>query len=136
MTLPTSPLGPILVVEDDPPNLRLLRFILERAGFVVHAVRDAEAALTAMRETTPRLVVTDLNLPGMSGVALTRRLKANAATRDIPVVAVTSLDVDDELTRQAREAGAIVSLHKPFRSEQFTQLIQVLAADLPAERRT
>jgi CheY-like chemotaxis protein len=82
---------PILIVDDNPANLMLLQFLLQKHGHQVRAVADAEQALAALEAGyAPRLVLLDLRLPGMDGLALTRKLRAGAATRDVPIVAVTA----------------------------------------------
>lgn len=124
------PARPVLIVDDDPTTRKLLRLLLEAEGHVVRAVADAELALLSVAEVTPSIVVTDLYLPGMSGVDLIRRLKAEPATRAVPVVVVTVADVDDALTRDALAAGAAVCCMKPINTDTFGRLV---AAVLEAE---
>ena len=91
-----------------------------------------EEALLAVQETPPRLIVTDLYMPGMSGITLIRRLKADASTRTIPIIVVTMADIEEETTQQALAAGGIACYVKPIRSDTFVSLIKtVIGADGP-----
>ena len=80
----------ILVVEDDDDIMELIRFNCEREGFVTAAARSAEEALRLVADSTPLLILVDLMLPGMDGLALCRILKANVLTRGVPIVMVTA----------------------------------------------
>jgi len=101
---------PILVVDDHPANLKLARVVLTAAGYAVETAADAEEALIAVASFHPRLILMDLQMPGMDGFELTRRLKADAASRDIVIVALTAyaMQGDDEKARQAGCDGYIV----------------------------
>ena len=79
----------ILVIEDNTLDLKLANLILSTAGHHVSAVEAAEQAFAAIKEDRPQLILLDLDLPGMDGLALVRKLKADPDTRDICVVAVT-----------------------------------------------
>jgi CheY-like chemotaxis protein len=104
---------PILVVDDNPTNLKLARILLESEGYHVRAAQDAEEALLLMETFHPRVILMDLQLPGMDGLELTRRLKADPRTRDIHILAVTSYAMrGDEL--RAREAGCDGYVTKPI----------------------
>ncbi len=81
---------PILIVDDNAQNLKLARVALECEGFVVRTATNGEAAMEMVRTTRPRLILMDIQLPGLDGLEVTRRLKADVATRDIIVVAVTA----------------------------------------------
>ena len=82
----------VLIVEDDAPLRRLYRTALSLAGFDVREVADGYAALQAIDESRPDLIVLDLLLPGVNGFAVREELKAQAHTRDLPVVIVTGTD--------------------------------------------
>src|SRR3984893_6757616 len=79
----------ILVVDDEPDQRFLLRRIFERAGHEVSDARDGAAALKAVRESVPDLVVTDMMMPVMGGMELVRCLRADSATAHIPVLAAS-----------------------------------------------
>ena len=93
----------ILVVEDNDLNLKLVRDVLQHAGFDVVIARTGEQSLDVAREALPDLVLMDLGLPGIDGTEALRRLRAVPATASVPVVAVTAyaMDTDQERSRQA-----------------------------------
>ncbi|MGD0498565.1 MAG: response regulator [Bryobacteraceae bacterium] len=103
----------ILIVDDTPINLKLTRILLASEGYQTRTAASAEEALEALNGFHPRLVLVDIQLPGMSGLDLARRLKADERTADIAVVALTALaNPDDE--RQALEAGCDGYITKPI----------------------
>src|SRR6266404_6554661 len=103
----------ILVVEDNPVNLELVTDLLEAAGFAVYAAATAEEGLRAARAISPALILMDLSLPGMDGLAATQALRADPATRHLPVVALTAHAMKgDEKT--ALSAGCDGYLTKPI----------------------
>ncbi|RJQ44054.1 MAG: response regulator [Gaiellales bacterium] len=113
-----STAGKILVVEDNEMNLELVSDLLEAKGFdVLQAQSGAEALLLAEAER-PDLVLMDIQLPGMDGLEVTRRLKENPATNDIEVVALTAHAMlgDEE---RAREAGCSGYIAKPIDTRDF-----------------
>ena len=81
---------PILIVDDNPVNLKLVRVVLTVEGYDVRTATDAEEALAVLGTFRPRLILMDLQLPGMDGLELTKRLKAGAAMKDTLIVAVTA----------------------------------------------
>jgi CheY-like chemotaxis protein len=104
---------PILVVDDNPANAALLAFLLEKHGYQIRTAADANEALEILSQFAPRLIMMDLQLPGMDGLALTRKFKADPATRDILVIALTAYAMkgDDE---RARAAGCDGYVSKPI----------------------
>src|SRR6266571_9288180 len=80
----------ILIVDDNPVNLKLTRVLLVAEGYDVRTASDAEEALEVLGTWRPRVILMDLQLPGMDGLELTRRLKADPATRDITVLGLTA----------------------------------------------
>ena len=118
----------ILIVEDNPTNMTLAAYVLESAGHSVLKATDAEAGLTLAREALPNLILMDIQLPGMDGLEATAHLKANAATRAIPVIALTALAMKGDEER-IRAAGCDGYIAKPMRYQEFlaaiaTQLAQ------------
>src|SRR4030095_11183199 len=99
----------VLVIEDNPANMTLAVFLLESAGHSVINATDAEAGLTLARDEQPQLILMDIPLPGMDGLEATRLLKQDAATRSIPVIALTALAMrgDEERIRAAGCDGYI-----------------------------
>jgi CheY-like chemotaxis protein len=80
----------ILIVDDNPVNLKLARVLLAAEGYTVRTAGDAEEALAVLAQFKPRLILMDIQLPGMDGLELTRRLKAQEGTRDIIILAMTA----------------------------------------------
>ena len=113
----------ILIVDDKPENLKLARVLLQIEGFVVRTAPDAEEALRVLESYRPRLILMDIQLPGMDGLQLTRRLKADPATRDILIIAVTAYAMkgDDQKTV---EAGCDGYVTKPIDTRTLPNLIR------------
>ena len=113
----------ILVVDDVPDNLKLVRIILSRQGFEVHTAATAEEALELAREIHPRLILADIRLPGMDGLEMTRRLKADPETMDIVVIAVTAFAMKGD-KQKALDAGCDGYITKPIDVNTFPTLIR------------
>lgn len=106
----------VLVVEDDPETRRFYMSVLQDDGFVVEQAHNGLQALDKVRVAAPDLVLTDIAVPGLDGIALCRHLRADPRTRDIPVLAVTGYD-DRQYDDRVLEAGANRILLKPLRAE-------------------
>ena len=113
----------VLVVEDNPVNLELVSALLEEHACETLAATTGDAALHLLRQTRPDLVLVDVQLPGMSGYELTRRIKADRTLADIPVVALTAHAMAHEDVR-AREAGCDAFLTKPIDIRAFKETLQ------------
>ncbi len=112
----------ILVIEDNALNLELVTDLLEVNGFIVHSARTADEGLRLAGELLPDLVLMDIGLPGMDGLVATQHLKANPATRHLPVVALTSHAMKgDEET--ARQAGCDGYMTKPIETRTFVETL-------------
>lgn len=120
----------ILLVEDDPVNRRQVAFLLQANGYDVCAVASAPEAFTAAAERHPALILMDLQLPGMDGLTATRQFKAQPATREIPVVALTA-NVMDEDAVKAREAGCEGYVTKPCEQSQLLEEVRRVIARRP-----
>lgn len=103
----------VLVVDDNPTNLKLIAYLLQAKGYEVRTAGDAESALEVVRTARPRLILMDLQLPGMDGLELTRQLKRSPETRDIVVIAVTAYAMRGDEQR-ARAAGCDDYMAKPI----------------------
>jgi two-component system cell cycle response regulator DivK len=103
----------VLVVDDEHANLRLLSVLLSRSGYRVHEARTAEEALEIAAKIRPRLVLADIQLPGMDGLEMTRRLKAAPETKDTVVVAVTAFAMKGD-EQKALDAGCDGYITKPI----------------------
>jgi two-component system phosphate regulon response regulator PhoB len=103
----------ILVVDDEADILELVSYNLEREGFRVHCVSTGEDALAAARREPPDLAVLDLMLPGVDGLEVCRRLKADARTRPISIIMLTAKGEDADIVA-GLELGAEDYITKPF----------------------
>ena len=108
----------ILVIEDQEDNRQILRDLLTNADFEVIEAVDGEAGLAAAAAHRPDLVLMDIQLPGIDGYEVTRRLKADTLLQAIPVIAVTSYALAGEADR-ARAAGCDAYIPKPYSPRQL-----------------
>jgi two-component system cell cycle response regulator DivK len=108
----------ILVIEDNVDNMTLAVFLLQSAGHSVLSAIDAEAGLSLARGEQPNLILMDIQLPGMDGLEATALLKRDAATRDIPVIALTALAMKGDEER-IRAGGCDGYIAKPMRYRDF-----------------
>jgi two-component system cell cycle response regulator DivK len=113
----------ILVVDDDEANLTLARALLEADGFDVVTAYDAISTFDVLKDVEPALILMDIQLPGMDGWELTRRLKKNIATLHIPVIAVTAYGQQGDAER-AREAGFVEFVAKPVSTRELPSIIR------------
>ncbi len=120
----------ILIVDDSPTQLRQMQIILEQDGFVVHSAPDAEAALEAIARAMPLLVITDLEMPGMSGLELVERL--SGMYQSLPVVLTTCAGSED-VAAEALRRGASSYVPKHEMSRTLSQVVrQVLSVNQTA----
>jgi two-component system cell cycle response regulator DivK len=103
----------ILVVEDNPLNLKLVRDVLQFAGYDVIEAQSGEEGLRVAEEDSPDLVLMDLQLPGIDGTETLRRLRRGPLRRDVPVVAVTAFAMAEDRER-ASLAGFDGYVEKPI----------------------
>lgn len=120
---------PILVVEDNPMNVRLITFVLRKCGHEVRVAGDAPGALALLRDWIPRLILMDLQLPGIDGLELTRLLRADSRFAEIPIVAVTAFAMKGDEER-ARSAGCDGYVTKPIDTRAFPGVVQSFLATL------
>jgi CheY-like chemotaxis protein len=123
----------ILIVDDNPINLKLIRVLLTGLGYQVRTAGDAEEALAILTAFRPRLILMDLQLPRMDGLALTRQLKADATTRDITILALTAYAMKGD-EEKALAAGCEGYVTKPIDTRALPALIAARLA-APAGRR-
>lgn len=122
----------ILIVDDNPVNLKLARVLLASEGYDVRTAGDADEALSVLSEFRPRLMLLDIQLPGMDGLELTGRLKAEEATRDIVIVAMTAYAMVGDRER-ALAAGCDGYIPKPIDTRTLPDtLASYLDGDSPA----
>lgn len=110
----------ILLIEDNAVNRDLIQFLLESQGYQVREAATAEEGFEILKWERPHLIVMDIQLPGMDGLEATKRLKENPATRDIPVVAVTSYAMKGD-RESAAAAGCVGYITKPIDKTTFLQ---------------
>jgi CheY-like chemotaxis protein len=118
----------ILVVEDNERNLKLLRDVLEYAGYDVRVARTAEDGISLAASEPPDLVLMDLQLPGIDGMEALRRLRESPRTADIPVVAVTAQAMKQDRER-ALQAGFNGYLEKPISVRAFPDQVRRFISD-------
>jgi CheY-like chemotaxis protein len=112
----------ILIVDDNPGNMKLLSYLLEAQGYEVRSAVDADEALLVLRDFRAALILMDLQLPGMDGLELTRRLKADPVHKSSIIVAVTAsaMKGDEE---KAVLAGCDGYVTKPIDTRTFPRMI-------------
>ena len=118
----------ILIVDDNSVNLKLATDVLEMEGYAVEKAVDAEQAQELLKRSTPDLILMDIALPGMDGLTLTRKLKADERLKDVPVVAMTAFAMKGD-EQKALEAGCDGYITKPIDTRKLPQ--QVAAYLLP-----
>jgi len=112
----------VLIVDDNPTNLKLVAYLVKAQGYDVETAGDADAAVASIATKRPRLILMDLQLPGIDGLELTRRLKSDPATRDIKIVAVTAYAMKGD-QEKALEAGCDDYVTKPIDTRALPQVI-------------
>lgn len=115
----------VLVVEDEVAIQELLRYSLEQSAFEVNVVDNAEQALSEIRGELPALVLLDLMLPGMSGVALAKRLRTEQRTRELPIIMVTARAEETDRV-QGLDIGADDYVTKPFSPKELIARIRAV----------
>ncbi len=113
----------ILLVEDEPAQREVLRYTLSAAGFAVTCAEDGDAALLAVAEQAPDLVLLDWMLPGVSGIEICRRIKRASATSDIPVIMLSARSEEADRVR-GLETGADDYMVKPFSHKELIARIR------------
>jgi len=117
----------VLLIEDHPTDLKLLSAVLEYSGHRVLEKGSAEHALEEIKRRQPDVILLDLNLPGMDGLALARLLKQDAATRHIPIVAITA--AAEQFTRDAAlAAGCDAYIAKPVDTRKLSEQVTEASA--------
>jgi CheY-like chemotaxis protein len=118
----------ILVIDDNAVNLKLAAEVLLADGHSVMRAGDAEEALQLLAMRMPDLVLTDIALPGMDGIELTRRLKADSRYRHLPVVALTASAMKGDEAR-ILEAGCDAYIAKPLDTRQLAAQVERVVAE-------
>jgi len=113
----------ILIVEDNPANMKLAVDILESRGYEVLQAEDADRGIDIARDELPDLILMDIQLPGTDGLTATRMLRQLEPTRDIPIVAVTAHAMQGDEQR-ILEAGCDAYLSKPIRIQALLDVVR------------
>jgi two-component system cell cycle response regulator DivK len=113
----------ILIVEDNPKNLKLLRDVLQFRGYIITAAETAEVGVVLARAEQPALILMDIQLPGMDGREATQVLKADANTRHIPIIALTAFAMKGDRERLLAE-GFDGYVSKPINIKEFPQVVE------------
>jgi DNA-binding response OmpR family regulator len=120
----TQELGDILVVDDEASVVEVVKLYLQREGFSVRIARDGQAALTAVRQKIPTLIVLDLMLPHIDGIEILRRLRENPAT-DVPVIMLTARSQETDRI-YGLEMGADDYVTKPFSPAELVSRVKAV----------
>ncbi len=120
---PDQPPYRIFVVEDIAANRNLLTVVLERLGFVVHAVSTGAAALADVRTFSPDAILLDMRLPDIDGYDVVRQLRADPNYTTLPIIAVTASVLDSD-EQEILAAGCTAVIHKPFRIPQICAALE------------
>ena len=112
----------LLIVDDNAINLKLVAYLMKANGYLVETALDAESAIEAIRANHPDVILMDIQLPGIDGLELTRRLKADPKTRDIVIVAVTAYAMKGDQAK-ALAAGCDDYITKPIDTRTLPETI-------------
>lgn len=115
----------ILIIEDTPANMKLASLLVRNAGHTVVCAVDAETGLTLAVSDKPQLILMDMQLPGMDGLAATALLKKDPATAAIPVIALTAMAMKDDQAK-TKAAGCDAYIAKPLRYQELYAAIDML----------
>lgn len=118
----------ILIVEDEESLLKLESILLTTKGYIVQGVANGIAALEAIAEAPPDLVLLDVMLPGLDGFEVCQQIKSNPRTSHIPVILLTAKKSPEDVAR-GKEVGADQYITKPFKSSMVVASIEGLLAE-------
>lgn len=113
---------PILIVDDNPMNLKLEKRLLEAEHYQVLTAKDAEETLKLLEHFKPRLILMDFHLPGMDGVDLTRKIRSNPQNQKMVILMVTSYDLHGDEAK-AKAAGCDGYIQKPINTQTLPGII-------------
>ncbi len=115
----------ILIVDDNEANVALFQHLLAISGYEVRSAVDAESALRLIAQDKPMLVLTDIQLPGQSGLQMAKRLRSDASTADICIIAVSAYAMTAD-EQWALDAGCDGYISKPIDTRTFSSLVDTL----------
>jgi two-component system, cell cycle response regulator DivK len=123
MTTGARPKRTVLIVEDNELNMKLFNDLLEAFGYATIQTRDGRSAVALTRQHRPDLIIMDIQLPEISGLDLTRQLKADVQLKGIPIVAVTAFAMRGDEER-IRKEGCEAYLSKPISVQKFLETVR------------
>ncbi|MGR3176616.1 MAG: response regulator [Candidatus Anammoxibacter sp.] len=112
----------ILVIEDNEKNRKLIKVVLKAKGYKIIEAEDAETAMDQLKKDIPDLILMDIGLPGMDGFELTRLIKRDKTTKDVPIIAVTAHAMKGE-KEKTLEAGCDDYVSKPIDINEFQKTV-------------
>jgi len=124
----------ILIVEDNPQNMKLILMTLRRYGYNLLEATDGEEALKIVKGEKPDLIITDIQLPKIGGLEITRRLRQMPAFSHIPIIAVTAHAMKGD-KEKIMEAGCNAYLPKPFNTRELPRVIAEMLQTVPKKQR-
>ena len=113
----------VLIVEDDPLSMKVASAIFAAQGYHVLQAMDGARGLELARREHPDLIITDVQMPGISGLEVSRHLKADEATRNIPIIVTTSYLLDE---KEIRASGCDGFMAKPINMPEFLELMETM----------
>jgi len=123
-----SDMKKVLIVEDNDLNMKLFNDLLRANGYLTVQTRDGTEALSLCRTARPDLVLMDIQLPGISGLEITRMIKEDPSLRSIPIIAVTAFAMKGDEDK-IRKGGCEAYVAKPIRIEEFIGVVRRLLGD-------
>lgn len=114
----------ILVVDDEPELVEMLKFRLETSGYVVVTAFNGKEGLEKAKKEKPDLIILDIIMPEMDGTAMAQALKEDAETRDIPIIFLTCLVEKGEVKQGSRMIGSNLFIAKPFEAEELLSMVE------------
>lgn len=115
----------ILIVEDNPQNMRLVEMTLRDQNYTLLQATDGQKALDIARQELPDLIIMDIRLPGISGLEVTRKLRDDSATSRIPIIGMTAYAMKGD-REKIREAGCDLYLSKPINTRELPGVITAI----------
>ncbi len=113
----------IAVVDDDVMNLRMAEFILQQAGYTIDKLESGMDCLNYLKETTPDLILLDIEMPIMNGIQVLEVIRANEDTKDIPVMFLTA-SADTDTVVEAGKLGVVDYVKKPFMPDELLKRVE------------
>ena len=113
----------ILIVDDEPEMLEMIRFRLEKSGYTVFTATTGEECIKKAQDERPDVILLDILLPDLSGYEVSKRIKANEHTKNIPIIMVTAF-IGDDAKKKGLEQGAQYFISKPFNPEELLSEIK------------